>query len=176
MWHGVYDYGDIDAALEKADHVVEIDRLRFHRFQSTPIETNGGVAHYDPGSGIYSIHCNHQLPAVGLFWIATALGVPFSQVNLVTKDIGGAFGNKINSFTYLTVLALLAKKARRAVKWTEYRSEQLSASGHGAERVFRDVKVPVMADGTILGFDVRAIDDAGAFPATNRSARSSGHR
>lgn len=162
-WQGVFDYGNIDEALARADHVVEIDKLHFHRFASTPIETNAAVVSFDPGSRVYTMHCNNQLPAVALFWIASALGVPFNQVQMITKDIGGAFGNKINSYVYLTLMALLAKKARRPVKWTEYRSEQIAASGHGNERTFLDIKVPVMSDGTILGFDVRAIDDAGAF-------------
>ncbi len=162
-WHGVFDYGDIDAALQKADHVVEIDRLHFHRFASTPIETNGAVAHYDPGARLYTIHCNNQLPGIAITMVASSLGVPFNSIQLVSRDIGGAFGNKINSYTYLTLLAMLAKKAKRPVKWTEYRSEQIAASGHGNERVFRDIKVPVMNDGTILGFEVSAIDDAGAY-------------
>jgi len=162
-WQGVYEYGDIDAALEKADHVVEIDKLHFHRFTSTPIETNGAVATYDAGTGVYNIHCNNQLPGIALTMAASALGLPFHRIQLTSKDIGGAFGNKINSYTYVALLALLTRKAKRPVKWTEYRSEQVATGGHGNERTFLDIKVPVMNDGTILGFDVRCIDDAGAY-------------
>ncbi|MGI9049659.1 MAG: xanthine dehydrogenase family protein molybdopterin-binding subunit [Rubrobacteraceae bacterium] len=164
VWQGVYDYGDIEGALERADHVIEIDELHFHRFSSTPIETNGAVVDYDAGTGIWTMHCNNQLPGISLFWIASALGVPFNRIQLISKDIGGAFGNKINSYAYLTLLAVLARKARRPVKWTEWRSEQIASGNHGNERTFRDIKVPVMDDGTILGFQMRAIDDAGAFP------------
>src|SRR2546430_11546841 len=39
-----------------------------------------------------------------------------------------------------------------------------TANSHGNERTFLDVTVPVKADGTMLGFSVRAIDDSGAFP------------
>ena len=35
---------------------------------------------------------------------------------------------------------------------------------HGNERVFRDIEVPVKADGTMLGFRCRMIDDCGAYP------------
>src|SRR6266542_3799883 len=38
------------------------------------------------------------------------------------------------------------------------------ANSHGNERTFLDIEVPVRADGTMLGFKVRAIDDCGAFP------------
>ena len=49
------------------------------------------------------------------------------------------------------------------MKWTEYRTDHMLSAGHGNERVFLDVEVPVMSDGTILGFKVRAFDDAGAY-------------
>src|SRR5437870_10656831 len=32
VWSGVFDWGDFDAALAEADHVVRIDRLHFDRF------------------------------------------------------------------------------------------------------------------------------------------------
>ena len=162
-WQGVFDYGDIDGALARADTVVKIDRLHFDRFAGAPLETNGGVASYDRGTDTYTLYCNNQLPGVALIVMATAMGIAVNQIRLVTRDIGGAFGNKITSYTYLTLICLLARKCGRPVKWTEYRSEQMSASGHGGERTFLDLEVPVMNDGTILGFKVRAIDDCGAY-------------
>ncbi len=162
-WHGVFDYGDIEGALERADTVVKIDRLHFHRFSGTPLETNGGVVEYDPGTDSYAFYCNIQLPGIGLTLMSSALGVPISRLRIVTRDIGGAFGMKIQNYTYLTLLALLARKAQRPVNWTEYRSEHIASAGHCNERIFRDIEVPVMDDGEILGFKVRAIDDAGAY-------------
>src|SRR4029077_15540375 len=32
MWHGIYEWGDLDAAFAEADKVVKIDELHFHRF------------------------------------------------------------------------------------------------------------------------------------------------
>ena len=37
------------------------------------------------------------------------------------------------------------------------------ANSHGNERWFQDVEVAVKADGTLLGFRAKALDDAGAF-------------
>ncbi|MBA2517954.1 MAG: molybdopterin-dependent oxidoreductase, partial [Solirubrobacterales bacterium] len=75
----------------------------------------------------------------------------------------GAFGLKITSYPTIAACMLLSRKAGRPVKWTEYRSEHVAASAHGNERTFTDIRVPVMSDGTILGFDLKAFDDAGAF-------------
>ncbi len=162
-WHGVYDYGDVDWALEHADHVVRIDRLHFHRFSSTPLETTGALVNWDPGTGVVEFRSNNQMPMFAAMFIGPAIGLGIDHMQFSSQDIGGGFGIKITSYTYLTALALLSRKAGRPVKWSEARWEHLAASAHGNERTFLDIEVPVMSDGTILGFKVRAFDDAGAY-------------
>lgn len=162
-WHGVYDFGDVDWALERADHVVKIPHLHFHRFSSTPLECNAAVVNWDPGTGEVLIHSNNQMPQFAALFMAPALGVRSDQLRFVSQDIGGAFGLKLTSYTYLTALALLSRKAGRPAKWTEYRHEHLVGSCHGNERTFTDVEVAVMADGEITGLKAKAFDDVGAF-------------
>jgi 2-furoyl-CoA dehydrogenase large subunit len=106
---------------------------------------------------------NNQFPLFGALVIGPSMGVGVDQFDFVSQDIGGGFGIKINSYTHIGVLALLSRKAQRPVKWTEYRTEHHQSGGHGNERTFLDIEVPVMADGTMLGFKVRAFDDAGAY-------------
>ena len=162
-WHGVYDYGDVDWAIENADHVVRIDRLHFHRYSSAPLECSAAVVNWDPGTGVIDVRSNNQMPQFAAMFISPAIGVGIDRMHFVSQDIGGGFGIKITSYTYITACALLSRKAGRPVKWTEYRSEHLAASAHGNERTFLDIEVPVTADGTILGLKVRAFDDAGAY-------------
>jgi 2-furoyl-CoA dehydrogenase large subunit len=162
-WHGVYDWGDVDWALEQADHVVRIERLHFHRFSSTPLECSAALVNWDPGTGNIDVVSNNQMPQFAAMFIGPAIGVPTERLHFTSQDIGGGFGIKITSYTYITALALLSRKAGRPVKWAETRSEHVSASAHGNERTFLDIEVPVMADGTILGFKLRAFDDAGAY-------------
>ncbi len=163
VWNGVFDYGDVDWALENADHVVKLDRLHFHRFSSTPLECNGAVVDFDHGTGVVSVLSNYQMPMFAAMVIGPTIGVPMNKFNFVTKDIGGAFGLKIGFFPQIAALALLSKKAGRPAKWTEFRTEHMLTAGHGNERTFVDIEVPVMADGTILGVKARAFDDAGAY-------------
>lgn len=94
--------------------------------------------------------------------ISFALKFPSNRIRMVTGDTGGGFGTKIISYPYMTLVSLLAIKAGRPVKWIEERSEHLVAANHGNERTF-EVEVPVMKDGTILGLNVRAWDDCGAY-------------
>jgi CO/xanthine dehydrogenase Mo-binding subunit len=162
-WHGLYDFGDIAWALENADHVVRIDRLHFHRFSSTPLECFGALVHWDPGTGVITIKSNNQFPMFAAQVMAPALGVGVDKLDFSSQDIGGGFGIKINLYAQSTALALLSRKCGRPAKWTEYRTEHHLAGGHGSERTFLDIQVPVMNDGTILGLSVRALDDVGGY-------------
>src|SRR6266851_1203145 len=49
-WHGLFDYGDVDKAFKHAAHIVNIGRLHFHRFSSTPLENNAMIAVWDSRS------------------------------------------------------------------------------------------------------------------------------
>ncbi|HEY8584735.1 MAG TPA: xanthine dehydrogenase family protein molybdopterin-binding subunit [Capillimicrobium sp.] len=162
-WRGTYDFGDVDWALEHADHVVRIPHLHFHRFSSTPLECNAALVHWDAGTGAVHVQSNNQMPQFAAMYMAPALGVRTDQLVFTSQDIGGAFGLKLTSYTNITAVALLSRKADRPAKWTEYRSEHLVGSCHGNERTFTDIEVPVMADGQILGFSATAHDDVGAF-------------
>jgi CO/xanthine dehydrogenase Mo-binding subunit len=164
VWAGLFDWGDYDAAVAEADRVIRIDRLHFHRFSSTPLECSGCLVEYEKATAQWTIYCNHQMPGVGAIWMGPALRCGLDKLRFVTYDIGGGFGNKICLHPYFVACCLLARKLRRPVQWTEWRSDQHMANAHGNERTFLDVEVPVKADGTMLGFSVRAIDDCGAFP------------
>jgi 2-furoyl-CoA dehydrogenase large subunit len=162
-WHGVFDWGDIEFALQNADHVVEIDHLHFHRFSSTPLECNGAVVNWDPGTDTVYVSSNNQMPMFASMVIGPTLGVASNRLLFSSQDIGGAFGNKIGSYPQIAALALLSRKAGRPAKWTEYRTDHMLSCGHGNERTFLDTKVAVMKDGTILGFTTRAFDDVGGY-------------
>ncbi len=163
VWKGDFDWGDVDWALENADHVVKIDRLHFHRFSSTPLECNAAVVHWDPGTDTVKVQSNNQMPMFASMVIGPTLGVASNRLTFSSQDIGGAFGIKIGSYPQIAALALLSRKAGRPAKWTEYRTDHMLSAGHGNERVFLDTEVAVLKDGTILGFKTRAFDDAGAY-------------
>ncbi len=164
VWSGMFDWGDFDGAAAEADKVIKIDELHFDRFSSTPLECSGALVEYNRGTGQWTMYCNHQMPGVGAIWMAPSLRVGLDKLRFVTQDIGGAFGNKICLHPYFVACCLLARKLNRPVQWTEWRTDQHTANAHGNERWFQEIEVPVKADGTLLGFKVKAIDDCGAFP------------
>jgi CO/xanthine dehydrogenase Mo-binding subunit len=162
-WHGLYEWGDLDAAFAEADHVVKISELHFDRFNSTPLEADAALVEYNRGTGQWTLYSNNQFPGFAVIMMGPALRVGLDKLRIVTQDIGGGFGNKITSHPQLVACCLLARKLNRPIQWTEWRTEFHQSMSHGNERWFQDVEVAVKADGTLLGFRCKALDDAGAY-------------
>ena len=162
-YSGVWEWGDVDAAFAEADHVVKISELHFDRFNSTPLELDGALVEFNRGTGQWTLTTNNQFPGFAVIMMAPAMRVGTDKLRIVTQDIGGGFGNKITSHPQLVACCLLARKLNRPVQWTEWRTDFHQSMSHGNERWFLDTEVAVKADGTMLGFRTKAIDDAGAY-------------
>jgi 2-furoyl-CoA dehydrogenase large subunit len=165
VWNGVFEYGDVEQAFRDAAYVVDIDKMHFHRFSSTPLENNVVIAQWDPKDERIYYSCNNSFPSFAIQFLSAHLNVHIDRIRVQTSDIGGSFGIKITSYPQMAVCALASKKAGgRAVKWVETRTEHITSSAHGNERTFRDTKVALDKNGVITGLMSRHIDDCGAYP------------
>jgi 2-furoyl-CoA dehydrogenase large subunit len=165
VWNGVFEYGDVEKAFREAASVVEIDRMHFHRFSSTPLENNVVIGHWDPKDERIYYWCNNSFPSFAIQFLAAHLGVHIDRIRVQTFDIGGSFGIKITIYPQMAVCALASKKAGgRPVKWVETRSEHMTSSAHGNERTFRDTRVALDKEGVITAITSRHVDDCGAYP------------
>ena len=127
-WGSVFDWGEVDRAFAQADMVVEIDRLKFHRFSSTPLENYAVLANWE-ASGRLDVLSNIIQPGVAMKFMAPALRLSTEQLRIRTQDIGGGFGIKQNIYPYLMIAALCSRKAgHKPVKWIEERREHLPVS------------------------------------------------
>src|SRR5258708_811318 len=165
VWNGVWEYGDVERAFKEAAYVVDIDRLHFHRFSSTPLENNVVIAEWNPKDDRIYYWCNNSFPSFAIQFLAAHLNVHIDKIRVQTFDIGGSFGIKITSYPQMAVCALASKKAGgRPVKWVETRSEHMVSSAHGNERTFRNTRVALDKNGVITAIDSRHVDDCGAYP------------
>jgi CO/xanthine dehydrogenase Mo-binding subunit len=165
VWNGVFEYGDVEQAFKDAAYAVNIDRLHFHRFSSTPLENNVIIAQWNPKDDRIYYFCNNSFPSFAIQFLAAHLQIPIDRIRCETSDIGGSFGIKITSYPQMAVCALASKKAGgRPVKWVETRSEHMTSSAHGNERTFRDTRVALDKNGVITAIASRHIDDCGAYP------------
>lgn len=162
-WTGAISYGDIDGAFQSADQVIQ-ERLKIHRYSSTPLEPFACIALPDPASRKLTLWCNAQAPEV--IYEALREALELEAVRVMIPDIGGGFGQKIHLIrNYAVLTSLLALKSGRPVKWIEDRSEHMMAAGHSCGQEF-DVQAAVKKDGTVLGLKIKEIDDVGGSVST----------
>ncbi len=175
--HRFFQYGDMQKAYEEADRVVK-GKFLFPKYGSTPIETYGVVASYNPFNEEFVIYNNYQGPFVNHSLVAIALGIPENKMRwIVPTDIGGGFGTKTGMYPYIALIALAAKKTGLTIKWIEDRREHLLASATGTDRVTY-MEAAVKQDGTILGLKDKAMDNTGGYiraPEPGCAYRSTGN-
>jgi len=154
--------GDVDAAFAAADRVV---RLSFsqHRWAPVPIETRGGVASFDPSTGLLTYEASCQSPHLLKFVVGGAVRQPQHLMRVVGPDVGGGFGLKWAPCREDVVLCASAKLIGGRIKWIEDRNENLVAGGHAREDAI-SAEIALRADGVILGLRADISIDLGAYP------------
>jgi carbon-monoxide dehydrogenase large subunit len=160
--------GDLEAAdrgLEQADVVVR-QRVVNQRLIPNPMEPRGAAADYDPGTGSYTVWMTSQCPHVmRLLMTAFVFGIPETKMRCITPNVGGAFGTKIFLYPEYVLLAALAKKLGRPVKWIETRRENYTATTHGRDHISY-VEVGAKRDGTLTALKVKTYANLGGVLST----------
>src|SRR5204862_7080642 len=94
--------------------------------------------------------------------LSSSLGLPQHAIRVIAPDVGGGFGIKQDVYPEEAVLALLARRLGRPVKWVETRREHLLTGVHAREP-WHDMQLAVRNDGTILGMRADVLADQGAY-------------
>jgi len=163
-WH-CGDAEATDKALEEAEVVVE-QRLVNQRLLPTPIEVRGAAAQYEPASREYTVWMTSQCPHVmRLLMTAFVFGIPETKMRCISPRVGGGFGTKIFLYPEYVLVAALAEKTGRPVKWIETRSENYVATTHGRDHVTY-LKVGAKRDGTITALKVKTFANLGGILST----------
>jgi carbon-monoxide dehydrogenase large subunit len=157
--------GDVERALREADVVVR-ESLAVQRHTAVPLETRGAVAEYDPGRRVLSMWGMTKVPHWNRAVIADHLGLPEHSVHFLQMDVGGAFGVRGELYPEDFLVALLALRTGRPVRWIEDRREHLMAANHSREQQ-HEIAVALRRDGTILGIHDRFWNNMGAYVRTH---------
>jgi carbon-monoxide dehydrogenase large subunit len=153
--------GDISGAFERADVVVG-ERLVNQRLAPVAMETRGVLAQYLPGEGTMTVWSSTQIPHLLKTQISLMLGMPETLVRVVTPEVGGGFGSKLNVYGEEAVVPWLARKLGRPVKWAETRRENMAATIHGRDQI-NYVELALKRDGSILALRALILADLGAY-------------
>jgi len=147
--------------LAGADVVVR-GRYVNQRLAPAPMETNA-IAVVPQSDGGYTAWVSSQIPFDVRDDLAEMLGVERSKMRVITPDVGGGFGAKLQVYPEYLVVAACARKLGKPVRWSESRSESMVALTHGRAQVHR-FEIGAKDDGTIVGLRVEILADMGAYP------------
>ncbi len=89
--------------------------------------------------------------------------LPPEQIRVITPDVGGGFGAKAFFYPEDLLLPWLAKRVNRPVRYTESRTESMNGLGHGRGQI-QDVRIGGNRDGKITAYEMRVIQESGAYP------------
>jgi carbon-monoxide dehydrogenase large subunit len=153
--------GDLDAARTAASHVIK-RTYRNQRQTGAPMECRGVIAMLDPTSRILTVWSSTQIPHLLRTYLAEELSWPENQINVIAPEVGGGFGVKGHVFAEEVLVAWLAIRVRRPVKWIEDRREHLIASIHARDHV-HTLEAYVTSEGRVLGLKADITVDVGAY-------------
>lgn len=162
LYHGKFLWGDVDGDFCAADQELTY-RARWGRSSTVPIETFGALARWDQGTDILDIWASIQMPNY-VELLASTLRIPLNSVRLNQDvDVGGSYGVK-RGIKHGVMVSYLCRELRTPVRFIEDRLVNMtSGDAHGPDRIF-DTSVAFDNDGTIKSLNIRALDDAGAYP------------
>jgi aerobic carbon-monoxide dehydrogenase large subunit len=143
-----------------ADVVVTAE-LRHNRVAPVTLENNGVLAVPD-GPEAITVWVSTQSVFGVRNDIRYALGLEPEQVRIRAAAIGGGFGAKGGVYPEQVVIAAVAHRLQRPVRWAETRSENLTGMTHGRSSVHQ-LEVGARSDGTIVAMRARVVADAGAY-------------
>ena len=151
--------GDVEAAFERADHIVE-GVYSTSPIEQAPLETTGCIA-VPEANGRYTVYTNTQALYFSLDNTAIILQVPGKRLHFVGGTVGGGFGGKVDVIVE-PIATLAAMLTNRPVRFAYSRSEEMQVSStRSAWRIY--IKDGVSRDGHILARKVTSYADSGAY-------------
>ncbi len=153
--------GDVDAARQNADHIVEAEYTTGAQEQLY-IENNGMIAAFDPHQGL-TVWGSLQCPYYVHKSLMKLFALPADRVRVVQMETGGAFGGKEEYPSMIAAhAALLATKFGRPVKIIYDRLEDMTATTKRHPSRTR-IRTAVDKDGKLLAGEIDFTIDGGAY-------------
>jgi len=160
-WELTPDAGLVEEAFEHAPHIVK-ERYLQQRLIPSAMETRGVVVVPSPMGGDYTMYSATQIPHILKIMTALTLGIPETKMRVVAPSVGGGFGSKLNVYAEELICVALARRLRRAVRWSEGRTENAQATVHGRGQI-QDIELAADANGKVLAVRVKLVADMGAY-------------
>ncbi|MDT7603890.1 MAG: aerobic carbon-monoxide dehydrogenase large subunit, partial [Acidobacteriota bacterium] len=153
--------GDITAALAGADRVIR-QRITNQRLAPIAMEPRGVLARYYPGEEELTLWSSTQIPHLMRTQVALMIGIPENKLRVITPEVGGGFGSKLNVYAEEALLGWISMQLGKPAKWIETRRENIAATIHGRGQV-GEIEIGFKNDATITGLRYNVTADLGAY-------------
>ncbi|MFN8186874.1 MAG: xanthine dehydrogenase family protein molybdopterin-binding subunit [Gaiellales bacterium] len=154
---------DLDAALFDGCEAVVTQRIVNQRLAPVPLEVRGAACAWGE-DGRLTYWGATQAPHLWRLLLRLSLDIEEEDVRVIAPDVGGGFGAKVETYAEDVVLAWLARRLDRPLRWVETRSESMVSLVHGRGQV-QTVTIGGLRDGTVLAYRLELVQDVGAYPA-----------
>jgi CO/xanthine dehydrogenase Mo-binding subunit len=154
-----WTYGDLEGGFTQAALVLDETYVGANTSHQT-MEPRTAMAYWQNGK-LY-IHCSTQSVVQTVASVSRWLGVPQTDIVLISEYTGGGFGSKATGTISSIIPALLSKKANAPVMMRISREEEQNI-GRARPALHGRVKVGFSKEGRILALDMFAISEAGPY-------------
>ncbi len=152
--------GDVAGAMRTAARVVSL-RVAQARLAGVPIEPRTVLAAFDASTEELTLWVSCQAPFRIRAEVARLLGLPESRVRVIAPDVGGGFGVKSGPYREEILLAWLAPRLGRPVKWVATRSEDQITTNQSRGSVCEG-DVGLDGEGRITALRARVVSPLGS--------------
>ncbi|MBR0846782.1 xanthine dehydrogenase family protein molybdopterin-binding subunit [Bradyrhizobium diazoefficiens] len=159
------DKAATEAAFAKAHAVAEISIVN-PRVVANFMETRAAVCEYDAKNDHLTLTVgsqgSHRLRDI---LCQNVLNIPTDKMRVICPDVGGGFGTKLFPYREYALMAVAARRLKKAVKWAADRSEHFMGDAQGRDNV-TTAKMALAEDGKFLAMDCDLMGDMGAYLST----------
>jgi CO/xanthine dehydrogenase Mo-binding subunit len=154
--------GNVDQGFAEADFVLEetfTTSVQLH----AALETHGSVVKWD-GDKITIWDSTQGVYDACMLSFARTMKMPYNNVRVICRYVGGAFGAKLELGKYTVIAAMLARKSGRPVKLMLPREDEMLAVGN-RPNARMTVKAGVKKDGALTALQLTNVYSPGAYSA-----------
>ena len=160
--------GDLRAAFAKATTVVE-RTLSFGRHTGVTLEPRGLIADFDPTVRTLSVHTAHQSPWQQQDVFSRLFGIDEHDVRIITPDIGGAFGLKLQVYGDEVAAVAISVLIGRPVKFVADRLESFVTDIHDRDHRV-NARIGMTNDGRIQAIEIDDLTGVGPYSMYPRTS------
>lgn len=158
-----WEFGNVEEGFREADYVRQ-DTFYTQPVNHCPLEPHACVASFELPD-----HLTVWASTQGVFYLrnqlSRTLDLPLENIRVIKPYVGGAFGGKIELFSFNVCAAILSRKTGQPVKIVCSREEVFTTTRRRHPMIIH-LKTGVKKDGTLVAVQGRVILDGGAYNST----------